>query len=130
MDMIVVNVPDPAMIGNAIGTILPDFAFVSPLKNSKPKTISNPKINRTIDPAIANELMSSPNKSRNCAPIKKKSNMSKPDTKVACHALIVPILFLNEINTGIEPRISMTANNAKVAVNISLNEIELLMQQR
>ena len=49
IDIIVVNVPEPAIIGNAIGTIEPDFALASPLKKSCPKTISNPKIKSTIE---------------------------------------------------------------------------------
>jgi SAM-dependent methyltransferase len=64
--IMVVSVPDPAMIGKAIGTIEPDFALPSPLKKSCPKTISKPKIKITIEPAMANELISSPNNSKNC----------------------------------------------------------------
>ena len=40
-DMIVVNVPLPAMSGNAIGTTFPLLPEASGLKNSRPKTISS-----------------------------------------------------------------------------------------
>ena len=43
------------MIGNAIGTILPDFASGSVLKKSLPNTISIPIIKITTDPAKAKE---------------------------------------------------------------------------
>ena len=48
IDIIVVNVPEPAIIGKAMGTIEPDFALPSPLKKSCPKTISKPNIKSTI----------------------------------------------------------------------------------
>ena len=48
----------------------------------------------------------------------KNASINKPETTVARVALILPILFFSEINTGIEPNISMTANNANVHVNI------------
>ena len=123
IDITVVKVPDPAIKGNAIGTIEPALALLSPLKNSMPNTISRPRINNTIEPAIANELMSSPINRRKRSPKKKNNNISKPETKVALRALIWPILFFSEINTGIEPSTSITANKAKLAVSISENEI-------
>ena len=48
-DMMVVSVPDPAINGKAMGTIVPDFTSWSLLKNSSPKTISNPKIKITME---------------------------------------------------------------------------------
>ncbi len=39
----VVRVPEPAMIGKAIGTTLPDLLPLSPLKNSIPMIISIPR---------------------------------------------------------------------------------------
>lgn len=118
IDIIVVNVPEPAIIGNAIGTIEPDFALASPLKKSWPKTISNPKIKSTIEPAMANEEISKPNIPKNCCPKNKNANIKMPETPVALEALMCPILFFNEIKTGIEPKTSMTANNANVQVKI------------
>ena len=119
----VVSVPDPAMIGKAIGTIEPDFALPSPLKKSCPKTISKPKIKITIEPAMANELISSPNNSKNCCPKNKNASINKPETPVALEALMFPILFFREIKTGIDPNTSITANNANVQVSICCTEI-------
>src|SRR5690606_663863 len=45
--------------------------------------------------------------------------MSRPDTKVACTLLICPILFLSPINTGMEPKMSITANRVRDMVTIS-----------
>jgi len=42
-DMIVVNVPDPRDQREAIGTTVADDESFSLLKNSSPKTISNPR---------------------------------------------------------------------------------------
>ena len=123
IDMTVVKVPEPAINGNAIGTIEPAFALLSPLKNSMPNTISSPSINNTIEPAMANELISSPINCKNRSPRKKNNNINIPETNVALHALICPILFFNEINTGIDPSTSITANKAKLAVRISEKEM-------
>ena len=123
MDMIVVSVPEPAMIGKAIGTMEPTLWLLSPLKKSQPHTISRPKMNNTIEPATANDLMSRPSRFKKYLPAKRKTSIRPPDTIVALHALMKPILFLSEISTGMEPSISITANNAKVAEMISLEEI-------
>jgi hypothetical protein len=43
--------------------------------------------------------------------------MSAPDTNVACVERILPPIFsFKEINRGIEPTISITANSVKVTV--------------
>jgi hypothetical protein len=67
---------------------------------------------------MAKEDTSNPSIPKNRSPKKKNSNMSATETSVARPALICPILFLNEIRTGIEPNISITANKAKVAVSV------------
>lgn len=118
IDITVVSVPDPAMMGKATGTILPALVFGSPLKNSIPNTISKPRINNTMEPAMAKEDTSNPSIPKNRSPKKKNSKMRAAETSVARPALICPILFLNEINTGIEPKISITANKANVAVSV------------
>lgn len=121
--MIVVNVPEPAIKGKAIGTMLPDFESCSPLKNSTPNTISNPSMKITIEPAMANELISNPNNSKNLSPIKKNPNISSAETNVACTELISPIFFFNDNNTGTEPSISITAKSVSDVVIISANDI-------
>jgi hypothetical protein len=118
IDITVVRVPEPAMIGKAIGTIDPDFALVSLLKKSQPNTISNPNIKTTMDPAIANDAMSNPRNSSKFCPKKKKRIIKAPLTEVAREALIYPILFFKEMSTGIDPSTSITANKAILAVRI------------
>lgn len=123
--MTVVSVPLPAITGNAMGTTAPAFGLLSPLKNSKPNTISKPSMNNTIEPATAKEAISNPIKFNTLSPIKKKRIISKPETKVARKALMPPILFRNEMSIGMEPSISITANKAKVQVSISRKESEV-----
>ncbi len=123
IDITVVSVPEPAIIGKAIGTIAPDLALVSLLKKSHPKTISNPKIKSTIEPAMAKELTSKPRSFKKLSPKKKKSKIKIPETNVALKELKPPILFFNEMSTGIEPSTSITAKSANEAVNICEKEI-------
>lgn len=75
-----------------------------------------------MDPAIANEATSNPSIPKNRSPRKKNNKIKAAETKVARPAEICPTLFLNAISTGIDPRISITAKSAKVAVTVSLNE--------
>ena len=59
-EIIVVIVPAPAIIGNAIGTIEPELDPSVSLKRVIPNTISIPKKNKMREPATANERMSTP----------------------------------------------------------------------
>ena len=118
-DMIVVNVPLPAINGKAIGTIVPEGAFLSGLKNSIPNTISNPKIKMTIEPATANDFISTPKIFKNGFPIKKNKTINAPEISVTFHALIPPIFSFIEISIGTEPTTSITANSVKVSVRNS-----------
>ena len=120
--MMVVKVPEPAISGKAIGTTLPLFAFLSGLKNSNPKTISNPKIKITMLPATANDLTSKPNNLKNSFPTNKNKIINAPEANVACIERITPpILSFKEIKIGIDPSISITANKVKLTVNISFD---------
>ena len=92
-DMIVVNVPLPAINGKAIGTIVPDGAFLSGLKNSIPNTISKPKIKMTIEPATANDFISTPRIFKNGFPIKKNKTINAPEISVTFHALMPHFFF-------------------------------------
>lgn len=56
----VVNVPAPAIIGNARGTIVEVFGSLCALKISLFNIISNPNKKMTIDPATENEAKSNP----------------------------------------------------------------------
>ena len=59
-DITVVNVPEPAIKGKAIGTTVAALMSFSLLKNSSPNTISSPRIKITIEPPTANDFISSP----------------------------------------------------------------------
>lgn len=117
-EMIVVSVPEPAMSGNAIGTILPALVSDSALKNSSPSTISSPIKNITIEPAIANDLMSKPRKLRKVSPTKRNTIIRNPEAIVAFPDSILPSFSFKETKIGIEPGISITAKSVKLTVKI------------
>ncbi len=122
--MMVVSVPEPAISGNAIGTMLPLFGLLSCLKKSTPKIISKPMIKITKLPATANDCTSTPSSFKNPSPTNKNKIINAPDAMVACKDCICPpILSFREIKTGIEPRMSITANKVKVMVNNCLSEM-------
>ena len=122
--MIVVSVPEPAISGKAIGTTLPLLGFFSSLKNSTPKIISRPMINITRLPATAKDCTSNPNKLRNCWPTNKNNIINAPEAMVAWVERICPPIFsFRAINTGMEPKISITANKVNEIVINSLFEI-------
>ena len=127
-DMIVVNVPLPAIKGNAIGTIVPDGADLSGLKNSMPNTISKPRMNITIEPATANDGISTPRIFKNGLPTKKNKIINAPEINVTFHALMLPIFSFIEISIGTEPTTSITAKSVNVSVRNSwkLNCIRLV----
>ena len=118
--MMVVSVPLPAINGKAMGTTLPLLAL-SALKNSKPRTISNPIIKITILPATANDFTSKPRRFKNCFPKKRNRIISAPEASVACTFFISPPIFaFREMSTGADPSMSITANKVKETVMISL----------
>jgi hypothetical protein len=118
-DIIVVNVPEPAINGKAMGTTVAALTSFSLLKNSAPNTISRPKIKITIEPPTAKEPTSKLNKFKKGSPIKRKRTIKAPEINVALTSLIPPNLFFNEIRMGIEPIISIIANKVKVTVRRS-----------
>ncbi len=126
-DIMVVSVPLPAINGNAIGTTVPDGAPLSDLKNSIPNTISKPKMKITIEPATANDFMSTPSIFRNGLPIKKNKIIKPPEIKVTFQALMPPIFCFIEISIGTEPTTSITANRVKVSVKNSFNSKDILV---
>ena len=115
---IVVNVPAPAIKGNAIGTI-DAVSGVSSLKSVIPN-ISSSEINNIIkDPATANEFISIPIRVRICSPKNRKAIIIMPATIVAFSDWIWPTDFFYEIMIGILPTISMTAKRIIPIVIIS-----------
>ena len=118
--MIVVNVPDPAINGNATGTMVEDFPSPSDLKNSIPKTISNPNIKITIEPATAKDFTSKPKILNMDSPKNKKSNINTPAMDVTLKALISPNFFFKEINMGMDPIMSIIAKIVSDTVKMAL----------
>src|SRR6185312_1786206 len=122
--MIVVSVPEPAINGKAIGTTLPLLGFFSSLKNSTPRIISSPMIKITRLPATAKDCTSSPSRLRNCWPTNKNNIINAPEATVAWVERICPPIFsFRAINTGMEPKISITANKVNEIVINSFFEI-------
>jgi hypothetical protein len=118
----VVRVPEPAIIGKAMGIMLPVLAFGSFFKISMPNIISNPIIKITIEPAMANDCKSTPNKPKNCSPINRNTIMSDPAAMVALPESKCFCLFLMLIIMGKEPMMSIIANRVKEMVVISFIE--------
>jgi hypothetical protein len=81
----VVIVPAPAMMGKAKGTMECVFVSISSLlKILLPNVISIPIKKMISAPAIANELVSTPNKCKMNFPAKKNPIMMIPEARVAC----------------------------------------------
>ena len=78
-----VKVPDPAIIGNAIGTIDPELSPSSDLKSSIFKIISNANKKITKAPANAKEAISIPIKLSNLTHTKRNKIIINPETRVA-----------------------------------------------
>ena len=114
----VVIEPAPAIIGKAIGTIVPPM-FGSFLKSSIPRTISRAKKRRIKEPAIAKEDISTPNRPKNGSPIIRNNNIMRKATRVAFPDSTFPVLTLISMIRGIDPVISITANNTINEANIS-----------
>ncbi len=121
----VVNDPAPAISGNAIGTMeAPEGE--SCLKISTPKIISNAIMKRTIEPAIANEDISTPNKPNRASPTNKNDINIIKATDVAWNAFTGPLFFCRLRMIGIDPKISITAKSTIKADTISTNLISIL----
>ena len=117
--MMVVSVPDPAIIGNAMGIILPVFSLGSDFNNSIPKIISRPIKKMTIDPAMANEGKSIPNNFKKLSPRNKKSAINAPAAIVALPLSRDFSLFLIVMIIGKAPMISIMAKRVKEMVVMS-----------
>lgn len=75
-------------------------------------------------PATAKDCTSRPNKFKNCCPTNKNIIINAPEAIVARADCICPPIFsFKEINIGIEPKISITANNVNVIVISSFSEM-------
>ncbi len=115
----VVMVPAPAMIGKARGTMETESG-ISSLKKFTPRTISKAMKKITSDPAMANDLTSTPMMASNCSPKNRKSIIKMEATIEAFSDCICPALVRNCITTGMAPMISMMAKRIIVTERISL----------
>lgn len=107
----VVIAPAPAINGKDRGTIPTDLE-ASYLKNSCPKTNSSPRIKSTRAPAIAKEERSTPKTPKRGLPANKNKSIITYATRVILKALkSSPDFCLIEMMIGMEPVISITANN-------------------
>lgn len=116
-EIMVVMVPAPAIIGNAIGTIDPEFEPSVSLNKVIPRTISIPRKNKIKEPATAKERISTPNNPKTLSPKNKNKIIIAPATKVAFPDSIVIPLFLISSTIGIEPMISITPKRISVTDN-------------
>ena len=127
-DRMVVNDPAPTMRGNTNGTMLVSPFGPSPyLKIFTSNSISKPMAKITIEPATANDSMST---------LKNKYSITKPLILVLQHPVnlknasyqmnetlkagIGPVFFCRSIIIGIEPAISRIAKRTTNAPRISL----------
>jgi hypothetical protein len=85
-----------------------------------PVIISKAIKNKIKEPAMANDPTSIPMMSRMEFPTKRKTIISKKETKVAFSECMCPTFLRTSMTTGIDPMISITANRIIVTVNISL----------
>ena len=115
----VVKVPDPAIKGNASGTI-DTLSETSSLKRFMPRIISIAIIKITIDPAIANEDTSRPIIRSNSSPANRNKIIMSKATIEAFPDCRWPALFRRLIKMGIDPRISMIAKSIIVTERIWL----------
>jgi hypothetical protein len=76
---------------------------------------------------MANEPTSMPMISRIDWPTNKNISINKNETAVAFSACICPAFLRTSINTGIEPIISITANNIMVTVSVSFR-LNIMLQ--
>ena len=115
--MMVVKVPLPAIIGKAIGTTAPECAFLSPLKISCPRTISNPSKKITMEPPTANDFTSRPNICKKGLPKNRNRIINAPEIIVTLNDLMTPTFSFIEMRSGMDPTISITANKVNTMVN-------------
>ena len=110
-EMRVENVPAPAIIGNANGTI--DEALSAPsfcLKIFMPNTISMAMKKSMNEPATAKEFTSTPNKYRKRSPRNRNTIINRKETNVVVIGWMFPVEFLILTIMGTLPTMSITAN--------------------
>ena len=123
--------PAPAMSGNAIGTIDPPPEEIC-LNSSIPRTISIPIRKIMNEPAMANEETSIPNTPNRGLPMKRNAIKIPKATREVFPGSISPVLDLISRIIGIDPGISIIANNTMndATISINLTSIGLNLKQR
>lgn len=123
IDRIAVIVPAPAIIGNAKGTTdaLASVASSS-LNNFTPRIISKARNSMINEPATEKDLMSKPRNLKIVSPKNRKAIIIPKETSVA-NSGFTPVFCLMFRIKGIDPVISITANNTIKADPISCKSI-------
>ena len=115
----VVKDPAPAIRGKTTGTSVASFMGPIFLNIVISRIISKDMKNKTREPAIANERMSTLNNLSIASPARKNPNINAKDIDDAFQALTGRPWFFKLMITGVEPKISITANNTMNALTIS-----------
>lgn len=113
-----VNEPAPAIKGKTTGTIVVVPLGPSILNNSMPNIISTAIPNITKAPATAKEDISTPKSFKITSPINKNAKKVAKENTAALFASICSPFSFNEINIGISPATSITANSTTKALTI------------
>ena len=121
--MMVVSVPLPAISGNAIGTTLPLLASFVGFKKFHSQYHFQPKNKNHNTSGYCKRFYIQPKKFKNSLPTNKKKIINPPEPMLPAWILSYRPFFRNDASTGIEPSISITANNVKDTVIISFTAI-------
>ena len=122
-EMMVVSAPGPAMSGKAIGTTVEPPPAGSFLKISTPRIISKAMMNSTMEPATANDWMSTPKSFNAASPRKKKMTKINREMSAAKRGLNLLPLCFSDRKMGIEPVMSMMAKSTRNAPTICTKSI-------
>ncbi len=116
----VLRVPVPAINGNARGITEAVLFEISSFEIFTPKIISKAIMKSKIEPAIAKSPIWIPIISKIEFPTNKKTIIIANETQEAFIASMVPVRSFTPIIMGMEPMMSITANNTMVTLRISI----------
>ena len=118
-------------MGKASGTMdAPPEIFSSALNSSTPNINSNERNNKMNEPAMAKDAISTPNTPNKPFPTNRKANKVPVATRVALVASILPCFFFKSKIIGIDPGISIIANNTINAEKIFMRLISSIALYR
>ena len=90
------------------------------LNISMSRIISQARMRMMIEPATANDWMSTPKRERSASPRKRKSRKMTVDRTAALPGSTFSPFSLSPIMTGVDPVMSITAKSTMKALRISL----------